>query len=78
MQVTVVANATGDIIGAIVHSAPSESDDVKHGARIKNSANQIVVTVHVPPDLVNRVPNGEYLDILRNGYVVRNSSLEKR
>lgn len=78
MKITVVANESGEVIAAVVHPAGPMSHDDRHGARVKPSPRQSVVTVDAPDELAHRAPDAEYLEILRQRYTIRDGSLTKR
>jgi hypothetical protein len=78
MKITVIANESGDVIAAVVHSRTPMSRDDRGGPRVKPSGKQSVVTVEAPEELAHRVPDAEYLDILQQQYAIRDGSLEKR
>jgi len=74
-KITVVANESGEIIAAVVHSDPSDAG--LHGASVKPRPGQSAITVDAPEELAHRVPDAEYLKTLRHGYAIRDGALEK-
>ncbi len=78
MKITVVANESGEVIAAVVHSGAPMSEDDRGGPRVKPSEKQSVVTVDAPEELAHRAPDAEYLDILRQQYTISYGSLKKR
>jgi hypothetical protein len=79
MQLTVLADETGEVIGAMVHpgNQPSRPEQDPQGIRVVPAEGQVAVTVDAPEELVGREPNAEYFEALR-GYVVADGSLVKR
>jgi hypothetical protein len=77
MKITVVADKSGEVIAALVHTGPPMSEDDRV-PRVKPTEEQTVVTVDAPEELAQRVPNAEYLDILRERYTIRDGYLQKR
>jgi hypothetical protein len=77
MKITVVADNSGEVIAALVHTGPPMSEDDR-AARVKPTDEQTVVTVDAPEELAHRVPDAEYLDILRERYTIRDGYLQKR
>jgi hypothetical protein len=78
LKITVVANESGEVIAAVVHERGETSSPEYEGPRVKPSDNQSVVTVEAPQELADRTPDASYLDVLRQQYVVRNGSLERK
>lgn len=79
MQLTVLADEAGEVIGAMCHpgNRPSRPEEDAEGTRVVPADGQIAVTVDAPEELEGREPNAEYLDALRS-YVVRDGSLAKK
>jgi hypothetical protein len=77
MKITVVANKSGEVIAAVVHTGPPMSEDDRT-PRVKPTEEQEVVTVDAPEELTHRVPDAEYLDILRARYTIKDGYLQTR
>jgi hypothetical protein len=77
MKITVVADKSGEVIAAVVHTGPPMSEDDR-APRVKPTEEQTVVAVDAPEELAHRVPDAEYLDILRQRYTIKDGYLQKR
>lgn len=78
MKITVVANESGEVIAAVVHVRGEMSSPDREGARVRPSDKQSVVTVEAPQELADRIPDAAYFDVLRQQYIVRDGSLERK
>ena len=78
MKMIVVADESGALIGGMLlgRSRVGVATDPQ-GAKIRPQQGQVLVTVDVPDELLDRIPNAKYLETLRQ-YIVKNGSLVKQ
>lgn len=78
MEITVVTDESGEVVAAVVHALQAPSPDDPSASRVKPSPTQTAVTVALPAELAHRTPDGEFLDMLRRDYTVKDGSLVKK
>ena len=76
-RITVLADETGAVIGAVYHPQGESQLEDAQGSRVVPYKGQVAVTTDAPEELEGREFGAEYLEVLRR-YVVREGSLVKR
>jgi hypothetical protein len=78
MKMTVVADESGEVIAAVVHSLEPAASEDREAPRVKPTPAQTVITVDAPDELANRRPDPELMDVLRRDYSVKDGYLVRK